>query len=151
MRTRSVATALILAIVVAGCGRGPDLGSREEPVTYVAEIEAAALGDPPLPESFSGTWELVLEGDRYRLSQDEFGTITEAIQVEGDRLFVVAVPAPEGAFNCYGMDGGRVSELLRARYAIEADGDTLELGKLHEPCPLREAILARTWRRDASR
>lgn len=151
MRARPVLNAALLFAAFAACAGGPDLGSREDPVTFVAEIDASSLGDPPPPESFSGMWELVLEGDRYRVSGAGFGGVTETIEVEEDRLFIVSVPAPEGAFNCYAPDGSRTLEPTRARYVIEVDGDALELDALHEPCPLRQEILSRTWRRAAPR
>lgn len=141
---------LILAAASLGaCTDEVDVGTGEEPAVYMASIDASTLGDPPPADALTGIWILTLEGDRYRLEQDEF-RVEEDLVLRDDELTVSGVPAPEGAFNCY-VNDERVLERVEGAYEVKAEDDELELTAIDDPCPLRAAILERTWRRAQTR
>jgi hypothetical protein len=103
----------------------------------------------PTHRDYIGVWkmDLDLEGVFYLIHHPGYGQVSGEVFIEGDVIVFNDPPAPEGAFNCFLPNGERTLEKGDGRYHFEVEADSLTLTVIDEPCPLREAILNRTWER----
>lgn len=161
--TRSLAVALMLSgPACAADDRGSPTqaapsASAESPAAlpvgrYTAELTKTDFkGLPFAPDKrFFAEWSLTIGKDTYVLEAPVY-RVTESLGVGDDStLQITATPAPTGAFNCVDAEGERttVEGGASGTYAYAISGKVFTLTAKNEPCPLREAILERRWRRD---
>lgn len=124
---------------------GPDLSG-----TYQTKIPFRDFDEVPgeTLRSYAGTWYLTIDeaADAYRIEGDKggFSRVSGEFVNEGETVVFNDEPAPTGAFNCY-IEGERTLTDGKALYLPELEGTSLTLTVERDPCPLREAILSRTW------
>ena len=148
---RLLCAALLVVSAVGGCSgdNSSDPQGEEFSVygSYTASIPASDFrGEPAAPpDVLKGEWTLHL-GREFRLQQERFGETDGRLYVQGQDMFFDAQPAPAGTFNCF-LETGRTTEFGEGRYSFTIDEKGIDLRAEDEPCPLREILLARTWKR----
>jgi hypothetical protein len=146
---------MIAALLFTGCSSSPEpvtpeKNSTDLSDTYTAEVPYPDFRSVPgeTIKAYAGPWTIVLDeqGDLYSISSKGYGRVSGTIARSGDRLVFDDPPAPEGAFNCF-VDGERTLTEGAGSYTYSVDGDQLSLTVENDPCPLRAAILDRSWSR----
>lgn len=121
-----------------------------EPEKYGADVAASTFKDFPAitGKEWAGRWTLDVKEDRYLIEAESFSfRATEMWSGEGTAFDITATPAPIGAFNCYTPEGERLTgrEEASAEYEVIEMDDGFELKAVEDPCPLRAALLERSW------
>ncbi|MGI8774684.1 MAG: hypothetical protein ACR2KQ_06680 [Actinomycetota bacterium] len=143
---------LVVLLVSAGCSEDPAPDAvSPTPVeitgTFTGKISKQELRElDNVPPYWAGTWRLEMDAGSYTLSHEDF-RFTEAFDVADEGLRISATPAPAGAFNCFNDAEERLTGEgdAAAVYRYSLTETSIELAASEEPCPLREALLERTW------
>lgn len=131
-----------------------DEASEEGPAAPVGTYSAQIPYKEFLPEFdytpryFGGRWTIDVQDGQYVLEATKF-RITEDFEMTAEGFAIDATPAPTGAFNCFNEQDTRMTGEGQASglYEVEQTAEGVTFTAVEEPCPLRQRILERSWKK----